>query len=660
MSVTSACARCQTPLDTGARFCQVCGLSVSGEQTAPLPTLLQVLRQATLGEYEILHEIGQGGMATVFLAHEIALDRKVAIKVMSPQLVHGADMIERFKREARTAASLNHPHIIPIYAVRESQHLLFFVMKYIQGRSVDAILRDVGPLPFPMVRSIMSDIGTALDYAHRQGVVHRDVKPGNIMIDEEGFAVITDFGIAKAAQGETLTRSGTTVGTPSYLSPEACSGDIVGPAADQYSLGIVGYEMVTGQLPFTADSSLGMMYAQVHSPPRPSDQLRPDCPTDLRNAITRMLEKAPADRFPTLKEAVLALNGGRASARSSGEQGDGDESVRSHIGLLAVPRPGRPVGEVRRTPASPAPFSHIPPNTRTVARQRRVQLGQVVLGLLLAALGAGVVLVVVRERLENAIAPPGSTPSAEELKADSILLVTRGAADYARERAVAAAVPAAALAAGDSLRTVAESLIGRGSKPEAAMLLQRAANIYSTAESSTQAATQAAQAQAEAERVQVPSATKPEPPRPGPAPSPKEPAHAGSGPPAPQSATHAPVPGTPAADSQGIAQFYADLGRAVESRQLSEVQRLLPNMTDDQARDWRDFFVNEDIRSVTAVYTLLKVTRQGDVVFARVREQVAARMADGKVNNKRDNLLWTQLTYGPQGWRQIHMQKADR
>ena len=165
-------------------------MSVSGEQTAPLPTLVQVLRQATLGEYEVLREIGQGGMATVFLAHEIALNRKVAIKVMSPQLVHGADMIERFKREARTAASLNHPHIIPIYAVRESQHLLYFVMKYVQGRPLDAILRDVGPLPFPMVRSILCDIGAALDYAHRQGVIHRDVKPGNILIDEEGFAEI--------------------------------------------------------------------------------------------------------------------------------------------------------------------------------------------------------------------------------------------------------------------------------------------------------------------------------------------------------------------------------------------------------------------------------------------------------------------------------------
>ncbi|HSB53415.1 MAG TPA: serine/threonine-protein kinase, partial [Gemmatimonadales bacterium] len=322
--MTSACFRCNAPLETGVRFCPACGLSVSGEHTAPLPTLLQVLRQATLGEYEIVQEIGQGGMATVYMAHEIALDRKVAIKVMSPQFVHGAEMIARFKREARTAAGLTHPHIIPIYAVKESQQILYFVMKYIRGRALDQILRDVGALPFPMVRSILADIGSALDYAHRQGVVHRDVKPGNIMIDEEGFAVITDFGIARAIEGESLTRSGTTVGTPSYLSPEACSGEAVGAAADQYALGVVGYEMITGQLPFSADSSLGMMYAQVHTQPRSSDQFRPDCPPDLRDAVMRMLQKSPGDRYATMREAAQAASG----LRISGGQSLGDEGVR--------------------------------------------------------------------------------------------------------------------------------------------------------------------------------------------------------------------------------------------------------------------------------------------------------------------------------------------
>jgi hypothetical protein len=645
MTVTSACARCQTPLESGARFCQVCGLSVSGEQTAPLPTLMEVLRQGTLGEYEILREIGQGGMATVFLAHEIALDRKVAIKVMSPQFVHGADMIERFKREARTAAGLNHPHIIPIYAVRESHALLFFVMKYIGGRSLDAILRDVGPLPFPMVRSILSDIGSALDYAHRQGVVHRDVKPGNIMIDEEGFAVITDFGIARAAQSDSLTRSGTTVGTPSYLSPEACSGEIVGPPADQYSLGIVGYEMITGQLPFSADSSLGMMYAQVHSPPRPSDQLRPDCPPDLRNAIMRMLEKAPADRFANLKEAVQLLSGTRASARTSGEARDGDDSgVRTHIGLLAVPRAGRPVGEMR-TPNSPAPLARVPQSTRTVARQRRVQFGRVFAGLLLAALGGGATWLTIRTGQQMATArdtvPPAPAPVVDT-RADSTLLVARGAAEYARERAVISGASPAALAQGDSLRAAAESVATLGQKSDAALLLTRATGIYASAERPAQPRT-------------TPTIQGPQPQRPA------QPAGQGSGSPATGSAQATGTePAQTVPDSVAVVRFYVELQRAITARQLGEVRRLVQNLTDDEEKELGSLFLDDNIATIQPVYTVESVTRREEVVYAKVHEEMTVVDGKGKIRKKRDNILWTRLTLGPQGWRQIRSEKVKK
>jgi len=644
MTVTSACARCQTPLESGTRFCQVCGLSVSGEQTAPLPTLMEVLRQGTLGEYEIIREIGQGGMATVFLAHEIALDRKVAIKVMSPQFVHGADMIERFKREARTAAGLNHPHIIPIYAVRESHQLLFFVMKYIGGRSLDAILRDVGPLPFPMVRSILSDIGAALDYAHRQGVVHRDVKPGNIMIDEEGFAVITDFGIARAAQSDSLTRSGTTVGTPSYLSPEACSGEVVGPPADQYSLGIVGYEMITGQLPFSADSSLGMMYAQVHSPPRPSDQLRPDCPPDLRNAIMRMLEKAPEDRFANLKEAVQLLSGARSSGRT-GEQRDGDDSgVRTHIGLLAVPRPGRPVGEMR-TPNSPAPLARVPQSTRTVARQRRVQFGRVLVGLLLAALGAGATFLTIRAGQEavtqrdSVPLPPAPLP---DTKADSTLLVARGAAEYARERAVTSGAAPAALAQGDSLRAAAESVAALGQKADAALLLTRATGIYGNAERPAQPRTTPA-IQNPPQRPSQPATT---------------PGTGSTNPgafPAPGNEAGQTVP-----DSVAVLRFYVELQRAITARQLGEVRRLVQNLTEDEERELGALFADDNIATIQPVYTVVSVTRREEVLYAKVHEEMTVVDQKGKISKKHDNILWTRLTLGPQGWRQIRAEKVKK
>ncbi|MDH4351526.1 MAG: serine/threonine-protein kinase, partial [Gemmatimonadota bacterium] len=267
------CSRCGTAVVAGAHFCSRCGHDVSGEQSvlatakmAPPPPpkretpvqppseILEPLRKATAGDYDIAGELGRGGMATVFLAHDIALDRKVAIKVMTPSLVTGAGMVERFKREARTAASLSHPHIIPIYAVRETDRLLFFVMKFVEGRSLDTVIRHQGPLPIPMVQAIMSQVGGALGYAHRRGIVHRDMKPANIMLDDEGWAVVTDFGIAKVADARGLTMTGVTIGTPSYMSPEQCASKEVTGATDQYSLGIVAYELLTGKVPFDADS----------------------------------------------------------------------------------------------------------------------------------------------------------------------------------------------------------------------------------------------------------------------------------------------------------------------------------------------------------------------------------------------------------------------
>ena len=171
--------------------------------------MLAVLRSATLGDYEILSEIRRGGMATVYLAHDIALDRKVAIKVMSPALLlMGEGMVERFKREARTSASLSHPNIIPIHAVKSQGRALYFVMKFIAGRSLESIIREVGALPIPMAQALLHQVGVALGYAHRRGVVHRDIKPANLLVDGEGWAAVTAFGIAKVAERRGLDVAG--------------------------------------------------------------------------------------------------------------------------------------------------------------------------------------------------------------------------------------------------------------------------------------------------------------------------------------------------------------------------------------------------------------------------------------------------------------------
>jgi eukaryotic-like serine/threonine-protein kinase len=322
VTTAARCHQCGEPVGDGALFCGSCGVEVSGEQGPDATVAMtsegsekirahasmrESLRRATLGEYEILAELGRGGMATVFLAHDIALDRKVAIKVISPHLLQGEGMVERFKLEARTAGQLSHPHIIPIYAVKETDETLCFVMKFIEGRPLDQIIRKLGPLPIPMAKDILIKVGQALGYAHRREVVHRDVKPGNIMIDEEGTAVVTDFGIAKVAQADGLTMTGAAMGTPAYMSPEQCSGGTITGAADQYSLGIVAFHMLTGKVPYTADSAMGVMYKHCHEPLPPMEDFRPDCPPDLRDTVLRMVAKDPEQRWPTLEAVVQRL-----------------------------------------------------------------------------------------------------------------------------------------------------------------------------------------------------------------------------------------------------------------------------------------------------------------------------------------------------------------
>src|SRR5690349_726378 len=323
-------------------------------------SILEALRQATLGEYEIMGLLGRGGMATVYLAHDIALDRKVAIKVMAPHLLSGEGMAERFKREARTAGSLSHPHIIPIYAVKEAGELLFFVMKFVEGRPLDGIIREVGPLPIPMVQSIMQQVGSALGYAHRRGIIHRDIKPPNIMLDVEGWAVVTDFGIAKVADKHGLTMTGATVGTPSYMSPEQCgAAKELSPASDQYSLGVVAYEMLSGKLPFVAESIMAIMYAHFHEPPPPITGVRTDVPPQIAAAVMRMLEKEPDKRWPSVEAAVAAIGGAPLAP---------DDPVRTRMMTLATKGGTSQLLARFSTPASPTPLGRSQPPPAGTAR----------------------------------------------------------------------------------------------------------------------------------------------------------------------------------------------------------------------------------------------------------------------------------------------------
>jgi serine/threonine protein kinase len=305
------CPRCTTPLPEHSRYCLACGASVSGdgEPTASFDaSLLARLQEELSGEFVVEQELGRGGMALVFQAQDTRLGRKVAIKVLPPDLTFGRqDAVERFKREARTAATLDHPHIIPIYAVSGEGRLTWYTMKFLSGESLDKLLQRVWRLSVDATVHIVSQVAEALQHAHDQGVVHRDVKPANAMIDAKGWVTVTDFGIAKAMDAEQLTGTGSTIGTPFYMSPEQCSGGVISGASDQYALGVMTYQMLAGRVPFTGANVVDIIRRHCFDQVPPLQELRPELNVPVVQVINRALAKKPEDRFPSVTSFAKAL-----------------------------------------------------------------------------------------------------------------------------------------------------------------------------------------------------------------------------------------------------------------------------------------------------------------------------------------------------------------
>jgi len=283
--------------------------------------LLERLRVATVGLYDVAGEIGRGGMAAVYIATDLRLGRKVAIKVMEPRLNFTPGMAERFLQEARIAAQLQHHNIIVVHEVQQDGELIFFVMRVVEGGSLDEICRRLAQqqrkLPIDQAQWILWQSARALAYAHSEGIIHRDVKPANILVSTKGEVVVTDFGIARAVDTEGLTKSGMAIGTPTYMSPEQFVGqDPLSGASDQYALGIAAFEMLTGAPPFTGD--LYRIIAAHGATPAPDiRERRPDCPDALADAVMRMLAKSPGDRWPSLDAVLPVLGRGLAIDGSS-------------------------------------------------------------------------------------------------------------------------------------------------------------------------------------------------------------------------------------------------------------------------------------------------------------------------------------------------------
>ncbi len=260
------------------------------------------------GAYEITGEIGRGGMGIVYSAIQTSLGREVALKILPPQLAMEKEFVTRFFREARSAANLNHPRIVTVHDVGEHDNIYYLAMEYIRGQSLEEIMEKHGPLPLDTAENYIAQIGDALGYAHQKGVIHRDVKAANILIDENGRSVITDFGIAKAAYDQKLTKTGTTIGSPEYMAPEQITGKPADARADLYSLGIVFYQLLSGKVPFSGDTSVSIAYKHVNDPVPPLKNIRLDVPDYMDNIIQKLLKKDPQDRYQSAEELVQDLN----------------------------------------------------------------------------------------------------------------------------------------------------------------------------------------------------------------------------------------------------------------------------------------------------------------------------------------------------------------
>jgi serine/threonine protein kinase len=333
------CVNCHTPIPEHSRYCLSCGADTSDPGTGPRTELnaasehlFTQMRAAVVDRYDLKELLGRGGMGAVFLATDRKLERPVAIKVLPPEFSHDANVVERFEREARTAAKLDHPNIIPIYSVESQGEFHYFVMKFVTGRSLEQIL-DAGPMPVDLVQRIVWEAACALGHAHQRGIVHRDIKPANIMIDESGRTILTDFGISKAVESATheLTATGQVVGTPHYMSPEQSKGVNVDGRSDQYSLAVVAYRMLTGKLPFEEDTIHAVLYTKLFEEAPWIKDTRADVPDRIADALHQALAREPSHRFASMEAFATALWPENPVEEATGRRSSASRAVRSAI-----------------------------------------------------------------------------------------------------------------------------------------------------------------------------------------------------------------------------------------------------------------------------------------------------------------------------------------
>lgn len=277
----------------------------------------------TLGKYKLTERIGSGGMAEVYKAYHPKLERYVTVKIRHSYLAEGEDFLTRFEREAKAVASLRHPHIVQIHDFDVEDDIYFMVMEYIDGGTLQARMVELSRkstyMPVDQVLSILCQVAEALDYAHKKGIIHRDIKPSNILLDSAGNAFLSDFGIARMMGGTQFTSTGSLIGTPTYMSPEQGRGDELTPVSDIYSLGVILYELLTGKVPFSSETTpLAIIHKHINEPPPEPRLLRPGLPVEAGQVILKALAKDPKERYQSAKEMVQALEKAFPAERVAG------------------------------------------------------------------------------------------------------------------------------------------------------------------------------------------------------------------------------------------------------------------------------------------------------------------------------------------------------
>jgi serine/threonine protein kinase len=308
------CPKCQADLTDDSRFCSKCGTPIhTSEEIAftQTRTILKPIQELHPGyeladKYKIEEVLGRGGMGIVYKAEDTKLKRHVALKFLPPELVQDEEAKERFILEARSAAALSHPHICTIHEIDEEDGRSFIAMEYVKGESLKDRIKK-GPLGTEETLKIAMQVAEGLEEAHKKGIVHRDIKSANIMLTEKGQAKVMDFGLAKVKGGTLLTREGTTLGTVAYMSPEQARGEEVDHRSDLWSLGVVMYEMLSGEFPFKGDREASILYSVVHEEPRPIKEIKRDLPPELQQIIDRALKKKPDARYASAAEILKDL-----------------------------------------------------------------------------------------------------------------------------------------------------------------------------------------------------------------------------------------------------------------------------------------------------------------------------------------------------------------